>query len=614
LPQACNDTLFYSDIHKATAALGVQVGAPHYADELGYVALKTAPKNTHIDTYKSGPTYKTLLESSDTAYPPVSEPLKVQTIAIDTNGDGVDELAYVARNSVNGLAHIDVYSGAPGYKTLISNSDTAYPGFDPQKSQVVAIDTNGDGVDELGFVARNQTTGKAHIDVYKNAPAYNVLLSDSDTAYPSFTDLEKLQALAIDTDGDGVDELGFLALQTPWGQAHLDVYKNGPAYNVLSSNCDTGYPSIAEPKYVQALAIDTNGDGVDELGFLALKTSSANTHLDIYKGGPCYNVLSSDSDTAYPQLSNVDDIQALALNTSTAAYEPPPPPTPSWHYENLGGQFLGDPDIASAAPGYLNVFARGLDNNLWQKWWAPPGGWTALQNVSALAGGGPIASSPGAVSWGPGRMDAVARMAGSDTPGHYWWDGNWHYENLGGQILGDPDIISAAPGYLNVFVRGLDNNLWQKWFTPGVGWSAYQNVSAIAGGGPMAGSPGAVSWGPNRVDVVARMAGTNSLGHWYYDGSTWHYENLGGQILGDPDIMSEEPGRLNIYVKGLDNNLWQKWISPGGSWSAYENVSALAGGGQLAGGPGAVSWGPGRADVVARMAADSSIGHWGYGY
>jgi hypothetical protein len=329
LPQ-CNNYVLYTNITEDTQRLGVSV-APrlppkHFPDELGFVAFKTAPKNTHIDTYATGPTYQTLLGNSDTGYPAVSEPQKMQALAIDTDGDGIDELGFAALSNP-GNVHLDTYKGAPAYQALASNCNTAYPSIaDPSKVQALALDVNGDGVDELGFAALSNP-GNVHLDVYAGPPCYQTLISNANTGYPSIADPSKVQALAIDTDGDGIDELGFAALSNP-GNVHLDTYKGAPAYQALASNCNTAYPSIAESslKNIQALAMDWNGDGLDELGFLALKGLFGNAHLDGYVNPPCYNVLASNYDTAYPSISTPENIQALALNLNTTAYAPPPLP------------------------------------------------------------------------------------------------------------------------------------------------------------------------------------------------------------------------------------------------------------------------------------------------
>jgi hypothetical protein len=305
------------------------------------------------------------------------------------------------------------------------------------------------------------------------------------------------------------------------------------------------------------------------------------------------------------QLSNGGWVEAIWDNSQAAcAFSGPVGSSPTWHYDPLGGATTADPDIASDQPNRLNVFLKGTDGYLWQKWWTGSS-WSEWVKISEALGG-KIAGGPGAVSMAAGRLDVVARMP-DNTVGHWYYDGAWHYDNLGGNTAGDPDIASDTNGHLNVFVKGAEGELWQKWWT-GSGWSAWQNLSWF-GGGKISGGPGAVSWGPNRFDVVARMP-DSSVGHWWYDGSTWHYDNLGGGIINDPDIASDASGHLNVFVEDMSGNLVQKWWT-GSGWSAWQNLSWF-GGGALGSGPGGVSWDTGRFDVVARMSG-GDVGHWWYG-
>jgi hypothetical protein len=286
---------------------------------------------------------------------------------------------------------------------------------------------------------------------------------------------------------------------------------------------------------------------------------------------------------------------------------PPPPPPPSWHYDNVGGgTIVGDPALSSSGYKKLDIFVRGLDNNLWQKWSLDGGvSWSAFQNISAVVGGS-IASSPGSVSWGVGRVDIVARMPNGSV-GHWYHNGSWNFENLGGTIVGDPEIASTGNGHLNVFVRGEDGNLWQKWTSDGgASWSGFQNLSAVLGG-PIASGPGAVSALANSLTVVARLP-DSTVGVWSWVNNAWSFQSLTGQILGDPDIASSGSGRVNIFATGLDNNLWQKWTT-GSGWYGWQQLSASP----LGSGPSAVGWwGYTRMDVVSRM-ADGTIGHWWFG-
>lgn len=88
----------------------------------------------------------------------------------------------------------------------------------------------------------------------------------------------------------------------------------------------------------------------------------------------------------------------------------------------------------------------------------------------------------------------------------------WHSSNVGGGTsLDDPALSSSGPNKLDIFVRGLDGNLWQMW-TTGIGWNGWQQLSVLSLGS----GPSAVSlWGSTRVDIVSRMV-DGTIGHWWY--------------------------------------------------------------------------------------------------
>jgi repeat uncharacterized protein DUF346 len=289
---------------------------------------------------------------------------------------------------------------------------------------------------------------------------------------------------------------------------------------------------------------------------------------------------------------------------------PPPPPPPSWQFQSLGSsQILGDPSLDSPASGALDMFAKGLDGNLWQRW-ANNGPWSEWTNVSAMTGSGPIASSPGSVSWGAPRVDIVARMS-NGTVGHWYYDSAWHFENLGGSVAGDPDIASVGAGHLNVFAKSTNGDLIQKWWN-GAGWSEWQDLSILTGSGAVSSGVGAVKTSASTLDVVARMPSAN-VGVWHWSGTAWSFESLSGQITGKPDVSSVGSGAANVFAEGLDGNLWQKW-RVGSGWSEWQNVSDLTLSGPLASGagPAAASWNSTRVDVVGRL-PNGTVGHWWYG-
>jgi hypothetical protein len=71
---------------------------------------------------------------------------------------------------------------------------------------------------------------------------------------------------------------------------------------------------VSDPQNVESTAIDTNGDKIDELGFLRYNHSSGNTELVTYSSSPCYTTLASAGTTSYPAVSDPQNIQGMAIN------------------------------------------------------------------------------------------------------------------------------------------------------------------------------------------------------------------------------------------------------------------------------------------------------------
>jgi len=104
------------------------------------------------------------------------------------------------------------------------------------------------------------------------------------------------------------------------------------------------------------------------------------------------------------------------------------------------------------------VFARGMDNALWHKWF--DGRWRHWESL-----GGTITAGPAASSWAPGRLDVFVK--GSDNAlWHKWFANGWSgWESLGGVIDNTPAAVSWSLGRIDVFVRGMNNAMWHKWWT-----------------------------------------------------------------------------------------------------------------------------------------------------
>ena len=120
-------------------------------------------------------------------------------------------------------------------------------------------------------------------------------------------------------------------------------------------------------------------------------------------------------------------------------------------------------------PNQLDVFARGLDNALWSKFWNPGNGWS---NWFSL--GGTITSDPVVVA--QSQSVGCFRPRAGQRPLVQVLEPWQRLEQL---VLArrNHHLRSGRrrrnPNQLDVFARGLDNALWSKFWNPGNGWSGW---------------------------------------------------------------------------------------------------------------------------------------------
>lgn len=175
-----------------------------------------------------------------------------------------------------------------------------------------------------------------------------------------------------------------------------------------------------------------------------------------------------------------------------------------------------------------------------------------------------------------------------------------------------PAAVSWGPDRIDLIGRGLDNAAYHKawaqsWFPSQGGWEA------LSGGFT---TPLAVeSWGPNRLDIFG-------VGQ---DQAMWHkawangwsppppgWERLGGGFTSPPSVASWGPDRLDIFALGLDEAVWHKawsqaWFPSQDDWERL--------GGRFITPPKVCSWGLGRLDIFG-VGLDRAMYHkaWDNGW
>jgi hypothetical protein len=243
----------------------------------------------------------------------------------------------------------------------------------------------------------------------------------------------------------------------------------------------------------------------------------------------------------------------------------------------------------SWAPGRLDTFVRLTNGEV--KPHALIGSWMIGSPFTGVT-----TSAPAVSSWGPNRLDFFVRGMDKNLYWKYWDGSAWSaYTHVEGApfIVGNPVALTfgANTNALGVFVKGEDRNLYvARWVPLEFGWT-WEFL-----GGPIIGTPAVISWGPNRFDVFARGA-DGTLKHASFDHGTWNlFSSLGPEtFVGDPAVASWGPNRLDVFVRGLDGALWTKAWN-GSQWTGFGQL----GNDTFLGDPAAVSWGSNRIDVFVR--------------
>ncbi|CAG9952129.1 unnamed protein product [Clonostachys rosea f. rosea IK726] len=230
--------------------------------------------------------------------------------------------------------------------------------------------------------------------------------------------------------------------------------------------------------------------------------------------------------------------------------------------------------------------------------------------------GGNIQGEPVVVSFGDDRLDVFAQRT-DNTILHKWrdddgvpWKPSTGWSSLGDPVGSDgPCAVAWGNDSLHVFARGTDNDVWYKWgngreWNPPLGkWKKL--------GKSIVGRPTVVAWSENRLDIFAQ--GTDrSCWHRAWDGQRWqNWESLGGLIVGEPSAVSWGPNRLDVFVCGVDNAVHHKaW--DGTQWHPSQTGWVRLGG-QITGVPSAVSWAPNRLDIFVLGIDKVTVYHkwWG---
>ena len=135
--------------------------------------------------------------------------------------------------------------------------------------------------------------------------------------------------------------------------------------------------------------------------------------------------------------------------------------------------------------------------------------------------------------------------------------------------------VLASDGQLDLFRLGPDNTLRWQHSDDGSSWGDWQNLD-----GMLASGPGAISLGPDHMQVFARGV-DDALWAITYNGSDWDWQRIdrdgmpeGVTIASAPAVVSPAANQLLVMVHASDDRLWQLTYD-GSSWGDWQPAVGL---------------------------------------
>lgn len=142
-------------------------------------------------------------------------------------------------------------------------------------------------------------------------------------------------------------------------------------------------------------------------------------------------------------------------------------------WQNLGGTLASEPVAVSWGPNRLDVFAIFRDGFLWHRWWdgAIWNDWESMGGSNNETGAGFI-SAPAAVAEAPNRLDVFA-IGVDNNVYHFWGSGDsWSGPEAFAHVpimKSAPTAISTQANRLDLFAPGADQGVKHRRFN-GAAW------------------------------------------------------------------------------------------------------------------------------------------------
>jgi hypothetical protein len=268
-----------------------------------------------------------------------------------------------------------------------------------------------------------------------------------------------------------------------------------------------------------------------------------------------------------------------------------------WH--SLGGGLASNPS-ADQYGTEMDVFATNSAGQLYQKTYQPSSGWGGwTQRASNMAG------DPASIAYN-GKLYVFSRGTDGNLYVTYWngtsWIGPNRIAGNGSTAMGSSPTVTIFGSEMDIFMRGVDSNLWKSGTTDGVNFGS---LGITANVGNLENDPKAITY-DGEIDVYANTTSGTLEHDTYTTTNGWSGFNplLGASFVGSPTALQYGSGEMDVYDRGIsDSYIYQNtWQAGGISWSGWTSR-----GGNEQGDPTVLEWTPdSEMDVYATNYANNT--------
>jgi hypothetical protein len=273
-------------------------------------------------------------------------------------------------------------------------------------------------------------------------------------------------------------------------------------------------------------------------------------------------------------------------------------------WKDIGGVFPAGAPIAAVSrnPNQIDLFITGHNGHVYTSFMANGGPWSGEGDKWMDIGGVFTPAAPlAAIARKPNLIDVFVTGQNGHVYTSWYSDGNqWSglgdkWLDIGGvfPVAAPLSVIARNPSQLDVFVTGLNGNVYTSFYVDGGQWSGFGDKWIDIGGVFNPGAPvAAISRNPNQIDLFITGQNGDVYTSWYIDGQQWSgignkWTDIGGVFPAAAKIsaVTRKPSRIDLFVSGLNGDVYTSWYDDGGQWSGLGNKWSSVGGSFPAGAP-----------------------------